>query len=102
MENAITFRFEAIDLMNQLQALGATDRNHLLITFYLEVNPTTKEAVMKAKTESFRQSSPSTPSTSTGDTRGGCPVPPCALRLETQDNGCLQLVDEILKSNNIE
>jgi len=102
MDNAITFRFEAIDLMTQLQALGASDKNHLLITFYLEVNTTTKEAVMKAKAESYKQANSSTPSTPTGDSRGGCPVPPCALITETQDEACLQLVDGILKSNNIQ
>lgn len=103
MENGLTFRFEADALQDLVKNLDPGTKDHVWVTFFLQVieipqNDGTKkkEVVMRAKAESYKGPASSTPSGS----KVGCPVPPCALDLEKeQSDDCRNLVEEIVKSN---
>jgi hypothetical protein len=88
MENGLTFRFEGSDIQELVTDSGT---KYVHVTFYLELlEPDKKKVIMKAIMEGF-----SATATRTGS-KGGCPVPPCALAPSTAaDPECIRLGDEI-------
>ncbi|MBV9962574.1 MAG: hypothetical protein JO072_10035 [Parafilimonas sp.] len=78
MDNGLTFRFEAANIKALLDKLDPTKKDHILVTLYLEPVPGSSTALLRAKAESYTQEASGAPSIPTGDTKGGCPVPPCA------------------------
>ena len=78
MDNGLTFRFDAADIKALLDKLDPTKKDHILVTFYLEPVPRSSTALLRAKADAFTQETGGAPSAPTGDSKGGCPVPPCA------------------------
>ncbi len=78
MDNGLTFRFTAADMIDLVRDLKPDSEDHVKITYYFNPLPDQDKAYIECRAEAFKQSAKEESPAILGEPKQGCPVPPCA------------------------